>query len=145
MLCIQDVKAGLLVCVHLFLLERCTPGLGCAGEDARFDALLLHRWLFLPRSGFVQPLHRAAATNASASYTPGMSNSAPDYRWLSVSERIQLVEDIWDSIVAENPESVQLTSLQRAELNRRLDAHDSDPSSAVAWDEVRSELFQRNH
>jgi putative addiction module component (TIGR02574 family) len=74
-----------------------------------------------------------------------MSNSTPDYRALSVSERIQLVEDIWDSIVAENPESVQLTPAQRAELKRRLDAHDADPSSAVSWDEVRSELFQRNH
>ena len=80
-----------------------------------------------------------------ASYTPAMSNTAPDYRSLSVSERIQLVEDIWDSIVAENPDSIQLTPTQRAEVKRRLDAHDADPSSAVAWDDVRSELFQRNH
>lgn len=88
---------------------------------------------------------RATDARASASYTRAMSNSGPDYRALSVSERIQLVEDIWDSIVAENPESVQLTPAQRAELKRRLDAHDADPSSAVSWDEVRSELFQRNH
>ena len=74
-----------------------------------------------------------------------MSNPAPDYRSLSVSERIQLVEDIWDSIVAENPASVQLTPAQRAEIQRRVDAHDADPGSAVAWDAVRSELFQRDH
>lgn len=85
------------------------------------------------------------AAHAGASYTPAMTRSAPDYRALSVSERIQLVEDIWDSIVSENPESVQLTPAQRAELKRRLDAHDADPSNAVSWDEVRSELFQRNH
>ncbi|MCB1565630.1 MAG: addiction module protein [Xanthomonadales bacterium] len=32
-----------------------------------------------------------------------MSKPAADYCSLSVAERIQLVEDIWDSIVAENP------------------------------------------
>ena len=74
-----------------------------------------------------------------------MSNQVPDYRSLSVSERIQLVEDIWDSIVAENPDSIQLTPAQRIEMKRRLDAHDADPGSAEAWDDIRSELFQRNH
>ena len=74
-----------------------------------------------------------------------MSSPARDYRSLSVSERIQLVEDIWDSIVEENPESIQLTPAQQAEVKRRLDAHDADPNSAVSWDDVRSELFQRNH
>ena len=74
-----------------------------------------------------------------------MSNAAPDYRSLSVSERIQLVEDIWDSIVAENPDSVQLTPAQSAEVRRRVEAHDADPNNAISWNSVRSELFQRNH
>jgi putative addiction module component (TIGR02574 family) len=47
---------------------------------------------------------------------------------LSVSERIQLVEDLWDSIVAV-PESIQLTEAQRQELDRRLDAyHQTKPT-----------------
>lgn len=74
-----------------------------------------------------------------------MSNLAPDYHSLSVSERIQLVEDIWDSIVAENPESIQLTPTQLTEVKRRLEAHDANPDSAVSWDSVRTELLQRNH
>lgn len=74
-----------------------------------------------------------------------MSTPSPDFRSLSVSERVQLVEDIWDSILAENLDSIQLTEAQQAEIKRRLDAHDADPSSAVPWDSVRSELFQRNH
>jgi putative addiction module component (TIGR02574 family) len=74
-----------------------------------------------------------------------MSNAAPDYRSLSVSERIQLVEDIWDSIVAENPDSIQLTPAQLAEVHRRVEAHDADPNSAVSWNSIRSELFHRNH
>ena len=74
-----------------------------------------------------------------------MSQSRPDFLDLSVAERIQLAEDIWDSIAAESPEDAALTPLQLQEIQVRLDAHDQDPSSAVSWDQVRTELFQRNH
>ena len=74
-----------------------------------------------------------------------MSNSTPDFLSLPISERIQLVEDIWDSITAEAPASVGLSSTQRAEVQRRIAAHDADPSTAVEWDVVLSELLQRNH
>lgn len=69
----------------------------------------------------------------------------PDFRALSIAERIQLVEDIWDSIAADAPESVGLTNAQREELRRRVATHDADPSSAVSWSAVRAELFQSNH
>jgi putative addiction module component (TIGR02574 family) len=59
----------------------------------------------------------------------------PDFLSLSVSERIQLVEDIWDSI-AEVPESLSLTDEQVAELDRRLDAHHQNPSSGSPWEVV---------
>ena len=74
-----------------------------------------------------------------------MSQPKPDFLQLSIPERIQLVEDIWDSIVAENPTAVQLSEGQRQEIRRRLAAHDAQPESAISWDQVRSELFQRNH
>ena len=74
-----------------------------------------------------------------------MSQSRPDFLDLSVAERIQLAVDIWDSIAAENPEAAALTPLQLQEIQVRLDAHDQDPSSAVSWDQVRTDLFQRNH
>lgn len=74
-----------------------------------------------------------------------MSNSTPDFLSLSISERIQLVEDIWDSITAEAPGSVGLSPAQRAEVQRRIAAHDADTSTAVEWDVVLSELLQRNH
>lgn len=34
-----------------------------------------------------------------------MSNAAFDFRHLSVAERLQLVEDIWDSIAVETPDA----------------------------------------
>jgi putative addiction module component (TIGR02574 family) len=74
-----------------------------------------------------------------------MSQPKPDFSQLSIAERIQLVEDIWDSIVAENPAAVQLSDGQRQEIRRRLADHDAEPSSAIPWEQVRSELFQRNH
>jgi len=66
----------------------------------------------------------------------------PDYHSLSVAERIQLAEDIWDSIAAEAPEAATLTPAQREVLEARATAHDQDPSTAVSWDHVRAELFQ---
>ncbi len=74
-----------------------------------------------------------------------MSKNIDDFRKLSVTERIQLAEDIWDSIAVDSPDAVQLTSAQREEIQRRLQAHDTDPSTAVPWEQVRSELFKRNH
>ena len=82
---------------------------------------------------------------AGVSYTQGMSQTRPDFLSLSVAERIQLAEDIWDSIPAETPESAALTPLQLQELQARLDAHDQDPSTAIPWEQVRAELFQRSH
>lgn len=61
---------------------------------------------------------------------------------LSVSERIQLVEDLWDSIAAEQ-ENVPVTDAQKEELERRLEEHEADPDSAVPWSEVRERLFKK--
>jgi len=61
---------------------------------------------------------------------------------LSISERIQLVEDIWDSI-ASVPESVQLTDEQKIELDRRLDAYHADPGKGSPWDIVRERIRNR--
>ena len=61
---------------------------------------------------------------------------------LSVSERIQLVEDIWDSI-AKVPESLQLTQEQKMELDKRLDDYHNDPGKGSPWDSVRERLRSR--
>lgn len=58
---------------------------------------------------------------------------------LSISERIQLVEDIWDSI-AEVPESVALTDDQKRELDNRLDAHQLRPEEGSSWENVRERI-----
>jgi putative addiction module component (TIGR02574 family) len=44
---------------------------------------------------------------------------------LPLEERIKLVEDLWDSIAAEQ-QALPLTREQRVELDRRLDAYEVD-------------------
>ncbi len=60
-------------------------------------------------------------------------------RKLSVSERLALVEEIWDSISAD-PASVPVSEAQIAEARRRLADHDADPTSAVPWEDAKARL-----
>jgi putative addiction module component (TIGR02574 family) len=60
-----------------------------------------------------------------------MSTQLEDILQLSVSERIQLAEDIWDSIAA-NPESLPLTDAERQELDRRLESFARNPDEGVS-------------
>jgi putative addiction module component (TIGR02574 family) len=73
-----------------------------------------------------------------------MSISAVDYQNLSVTERLQLVEDIWDSIASETPDAIVISHSQRQEIQRRVAEHDANPDSAISWDVVREELFRQN-
>lgn len=96
-------------------------------------------------SGKVGEGEQAWPASRSSVYTSAMSQPRPDFLSLSVAERIQLAEDIWDSIAAESPESMALTPDQLQAVEARLGEHEQDPASAVPWDQVRTELFQRNH
>lgn len=44
---------------------------------------------------------------------------------LSIKERIKLVEDLWDSI-ASDQQVLPLTNEQKAELDKRLNAYETD-------------------
>ena len=61
-----------------------------------------------------------------------------NYKSPPISERIQLVEDIWDSIAQETAIPFQLSAEDRVELQSRLDAHNADPSSSIPWEHVRA-------
>ena len=60
-------------------------------------------------------------------------------RELPVSERIQLVEDLWDTI-AEAPEDLILTDAQKAELDRRLDRLDESPEQGTEWATLKTRI-----
>jgi len=62
---------------------------------------------------------------------------------MPIEERIQLVEDIWDSIAAV-PEAIPLTDEQREELDRLLESHHRDPEASSPWDEVKERIRKRS-
>lgn len=59
---------------------------------------------------------------------------------LPPSERLQLVEAIWDSLV-EVPDAVPIDDDLREELDRRLAAYYADPPTARPWADIRGELL----
>jgi putative addiction module component (TIGR02574 family) len=58
---------------------------------------------------------------------------------LSISERIQLVQDLWDSIV-EVPEQLPLTDEQKTELDQRMQNYQKNPEAGTAWQIVKDRL-----
>ena len=56
---------------------------------------------------------------------------------LSTDERLQLIEDLWESLT-ETPEGVPLTASQRAELDRRLDRLERDGPTGMPANEALS-------
>jgi len=58
---------------------------------------------------------------------------------LSVAQRILLVEEIWDSIVAE-AEDLPLTEAQKQDLELRLGEYNDNPDAGSSWEDVRARL-----
>jgi putative addiction module component (TIGR02574 family) len=65
-----------------------------------------------------------------------------DLAQLSLAERIQLVEDLWDTIAA-TPEAVPMSDAHKAELDRRMAAYQSSPADGRSWAEVKAALLRR--
>jgi putative addiction module component (TIGR02574 family) len=61
---------------------------------------------------------------------------------LSLNERIELVQAIWDSIAAET-ERIELTERQRVELDRRLADLDARPDDVLTWEEIKTRVRNR--
>jgi putative addiction module component (TIGR02574 family) len=58
---------------------------------------------------------------------------------LSIDERLELVEALWDSIAS----SAALTDVQREELDRRLADHRQHPDDVTPWPEVKAAISTR--
>jgi putative addiction module component (TIGR02574 family) len=69
-----------------------------------------------------------------------LSSLPPEIRQLPVSDRLDLLERIWDSIV-EDEREFALTDAQRVELDRRLAAHESAPHRGASWETVKARLL----
>ncbi len=71
-----------------------------------------------------------------------MSKSAININALSAEERLELLEQLWESL-SQAPESVPLTEAQRAELDRRLDDLEREGVTGIPWEEVLQQIRRR--
>jgi len=62
---------------------------------------------------------------------------------LSRAERLQLVEDLWDSIAQEDAE-LPLSEEKRDELRRRKERFLKHPSSGRTWEQVKHHARTQN-
>jgi putative addiction module component (TIGR02574 family) len=63
---------------------------------------------------------------------------------LSIPERIQLVEDIWDTIASET-ESIELTENEKKIIDERLEAYHKNPDEGSPGDEVYKRIVSKKN
>jgi putative addiction module component (TIGR02574 family) len=59
---------------------------------------------------------------------------------LSTEEKADLLDAVWESLEAD---ALSLTEAQRAELDRRIERHEQNPSDVIPWEQVRAGLFKK--
>ncbi len=62
------------------------------------------------------------------------------FRKLSPSEKIRLVEELWDEIAAEATR-LPLTESQRRLLDERIQQHEQNPEDVETWDKVKKDIL----
>jgi len=70
-----------------------------------------------------------------------MAKSKIDFSHLSPTERIELIEALWDSL--DPDEAAPITPELAQELERRSADAEADPAAGRSWDEVHAELKKR--
>ncbi|GJG86465.1 antitoxin [Gemmatimonadetes bacterium T265] len=69
-----------------------------------------------------------------------MATSVLDFSHLTPDERLQLVEDLWDSLALGSPEAVPVAEWHVREVERRLAAYRRDGDRGRPWQEVLDEI-----
>lgn len=70
--------------------------------------------------------------------------NAGDTLSLSIPERIILVEEIWDTIVAEYNNDSEITEYEKEIIDQRLDAYRRNPQKISEWKEVYTRIIESN-
>jgi len=66
----------------------------------------------------------------------------PEILKLSTPEKILLVEDLWDSISADEA-SIPVPESHKTELNRRLKRYEVSPGSLLSLDDLQARIKKR--
>lgn len=69
-----------------------------------------------------------------------MKNLQQELGSLSVAEKFDLLDALWESLEGE---CIDLTDEQMAEIDRRAARYGEGPEQAVPWEQVRANVFER--
>ena len=64
------------------------------------------------------------------------------FRKLPSTEKIRLVQQLWDEI-AEEASHLPLTDAQRRLLDERIDEHEANPDDVEPWEEARDDILRK--
>ncbi|WP_353931166.1 addiction module protein [Okeanomitos corallinicola TIOX110] len=62
-----------------------------------------------------------------------------EIKTLSIADRIRIVQDILESIAAEQAYP-DLTTAQKRELDRRITDYEANPDDVMTWEEIKSSI-----
>ncbi len=65
--------------------------------------------------------------------------SIDEIKMLDITERIILVEEIWDSIAKEQ-NNIGLSEYEKEVLDARLESFENNPDNLLSWDELKTKL-----
>jgi len=71
-----------------------------------------------------------------------MSRPAVNIDNLNVEERLELIESLWESLVAD-PSKIPVTDAQKLMLDERLDEIDSGDDAGTPWEGVKARIQKR--
>ena len=84
----------------------------------------------------------ALAVNQTDNYVRAMLKEAiPRFAELSSSEKLLLLEELWDDL-ADHPSEVPVPDWQKRELEKRYEEYLRNPAEGSPWPEVRERLLR---
>ncbi len=140
----QACELGSIICPNRDRLEhRCPNWLVSSSYDAPFwpcgcaiNSLLNHtKWaIALSVLNYQQHIPILAGGSMNTEFTQVFE--------LTLAEKLQLLEDLWDSI-AEVPEQIPMLDWQKVELAKRKRAYLQNPDAGSSWEAVKDRIRNR--
>jgi putative addiction module component (TIGR02574 family) len=71
-----------------------------------------------------------------------MARPAIELEKLGVEERLDLIEEIWNSLTSD-PDQIPVPEAHKAELDRRLDQIEAGDDEGIPWEDVLNRIRNR--
>ena len=119
---------------------------GIANAVARYRARRTGRGEGGAPTGHLQAWRDCGERASRACYVDDVATiSKADLLKLDVAARLELIEEIWESIASDDAAAreLPLTESERAMLDERVREYRADPKSGQPWAEARAEILKQ--